>query len=71
MQSYLVHMRFPEIVQELMLVTDERARQLLIICAYVVGPTLTDYPTTLEGISPELIDFAREFVSGPQFSSNF
>ena len=39
MRNYFVHMNFKDIVNELKATEDLRARQLILICANVVGPT--------------------------------
>ena len=39
MRNYFIHMNFVDIVNELKATSDVRGRQLILICANVVGPT--------------------------------
>ena len=71
MRNYFVHMNFQDIVTELRATEDLRARQLVLICANVVGPTEITYPESIEAMSPEEYDFAEEFVQSDIFKSKF
>jgi hypothetical protein len=67
MRNYFVHMNFQDILNELKGTDDVRARQLMLICANVVGPTQIQYPHTIEEMSPEEYDFADEFILSDLF----
>ena len=59
MRNYFIHMNFVDIVAELKATEDVRARQLLLICANVVGPSEIEYPDTIAAMSPEEYEFAE------------
>lgn len=67
MRNYFVHMNFQDIVTELKNTEDVRARQLMLVCSNVVGPTQITYPETLEAMSPEEYEFAEEFIGSDLF----
>ena len=46
-------MRFSQIVDELILIDDERVKYLLYICAFIVAPKEYEYAHRLEDITPE------------------
>jgi hypothetical protein len=62
MRNYFIHMNFSDICTVLKATNDVRGRQLILICANIVGPTQIVYPETIATISPEELDFAEEFV---------
>lgn len=57
MMSYLQHMRFSQIVDELLLVEDERVKYLLYICAFIVAPKESNYAHRLQDITPEQLQW--------------
>jgi hypothetical protein len=71
MRNYFIHMNFHDIVNELVQRQDLRTRQLLLICANIVGPTQITYPETLEAMSLEEYEFAEEFVLSDVFRYKF
>ena len=71
MRNYFMHMNFADIVTELKNTDDPRALQLLLICAFVVGPTQIQYPETLEQMSEEEYEFAEQFILSDIFREKF
>jgi hypothetical protein len=71
MMSYLQHMRFSQIVDELLLVEDERVKYLLYICAFIVAPKESNYAHRLQDITPEQLQWCTEFIKSDTFKVKF
>ena len=71
MRNYFLHMNFAEIIIELKGTGDIRARQLMLIAASVVGPNMIAYPSTLEAIIEQELDFAEAFLGSEDFRNKF
>ena len=49
-----MHMNFVDMVAALQRTNDVRGRQLMVICANVVGPNETQFPQTLAEMNEEI-----------------
>ena len=59
MRNYFMHMNFVDMVAALQGTNDVRGRQLMVICANVVGPNETQFPQTIAEMNDEIYVYAE------------
>ena len=59
MRNYFMHMNFTDMIAALLRTNDVRGRQLMVICANVVGPNETQFPVTIAEMNEEIYIFTE------------
>jgi len=59
MRNYFMHMNFVDMIAALLHTNDVRGRQLMVICANVVGPNETQFPQTIAEMTEEIYTYAE------------